>query len=151
MKNVILITKEVLRKDFIGCYQKENLGQTPNIDRLASNGTVFHNHYTAAPSTAMSITCMFSGMNIFELDRKSYTEVEQFNQTETLFSLFENRGYDTHVIWPKNYRTMAWTYSKVFSEKTIWHELSGNEFGPDFERCSKCILNPRNSIKRPNK
>lgn len=123
MHNILLISKEVLRKDYLSCYG----GKTPtsNIDALAEKGTLFNNYYTAAPSTAMAITCMFSGLNAHELNRRTYTEVEQFEQTPTLFSILEDRQYETHVIWPEYLAKLSWKYSKVFDPRTVIHNLPG--------------------------
>jgi len=124
MENILLLSKEVLRKDYLGCYGSKHF-KTPNIDRLAERGTIFTNYYTAAPSTAMAITCMFSGLNAYELDRHSYTEVEQFTQAPTLFSILEEKGYETHVIWSAGNWDMTWRFSKVFAPNTKIHDLPG--------------------------
>ncbi|MFC1864255.1 sulfatase-like hydrolase/transferase [Chloroflexota bacterium] len=122
MGNILLISKEILRKDYIGCYGGKHF-DTPNIDKLAEKGTIFTNYYTAAPSTAMAVTCMFTGLNAYELDRRSYTEVEQFTQVPTLFSVLEEGGYETHVIWPQYQEHMTWKYSKIFDSGTKIHNL----------------------------
>lgn len=122
MHNILLVSKEVLRKDYLGCYGGWSI-QTPNIDKLAERGTIFTNYYTAAPSTAMAVTCMFSGLNAYELDRGSYTVVEQFTQVPTLFSMLEERGYETHVIWPEYLAKLSWKYSKVYDSRTMVHIL----------------------------
>jgi len=122
MENILLISKEILRKDYLGCYGGNRI-LTPSINRLAEKGTIFTNYYTAAPSTAMAVTCMFSGLNAFELDRRSYTEVEQFTQVPTLFSIMENMGYETHVIWPQYLKNLTWRYSKIFDPQTKFHNL----------------------------
>ena len=100
MENILLLSKEILRKDYLGCYGGKRF-KTPNIDRLAETGTIFTNYYTAAPSTAMAITCMFSGLNAYGLDSLSYTGVDPFTQAPTLFSALEGKGYETHVIWSR--------------------------------------------------
>ena len=68
MNQIILISKDVLRQDNFSCYGSKVLN-TPNIDDLAKNGTIFRHHYTAAPSSAMAYTCMFSGLFVHELNR----------------------------------------------------------------------------------
>ena len=122
LENILLISKEILRRSFLGCYGSSKPFKTPNIDKLASEGTVFRNHYTAAVSTAMAITGLFSGLNMYELDRKVYREVKPFTES-TIFSQFHKKGYQTHVVWPKWMNEMAWKYSKVFDKNTQWHEL----------------------------
>ena len=55
VKNVILIVSDDLKADAIGCYGKK-IAHTPNIDRLAAEGTLFENAYcqgtVCAPSRA---------------------------------------------------------------------------------------------------
>lgn len=122
MEDILLISKEILRKDYLGCYGGKN-SPTPNIDRLAEKGTLFTNYYTPAPSTSMAVTCVFSGLNAYELDRKYYTEVEPFTQAPTLFTVLQDRGYETHVIWAKYFEHMTQRYSKIFASETRVHNL----------------------------
>ncbi len=122
MEDILLISKEILRKDYLGCYGGKNF-PTPNIDRLAKQGTLFTNYYTAAPSTSMALTCMFSGLNAYELDRGYYAEVKPFTQSPTLFSILQDKGYETHVIWAKYFEHMAQKYSKIFASGTRVHNL----------------------------
>ena len=46
--NILLITCDQLRSDFVGCYGG-NFMQTPSIDRLAKEGCVFENAYSPNP------------------------------------------------------------------------------------------------------
>jgi len=125
MKNILLISKDVLRRDYLSCYGSK-VCHTPNIDRLAEEGTIFTSCCTPAPSTSMAITCMFSGLYAHELlDRKDYTEVEPFTQAPTLFSLLEGGGYETHVVWTQRLFNLAWRYSKMFPPNTQVHNLEG--------------------------
>ena len=94
-RGLILLTKDVLRSDYLSCYNSETSIATPNIDRLAKEGTKFNNFYSSAPSTAMAVTCMFSGLNAYELERKSYRPVDQFSQVPTLFTELEKSGSQT--------------------------------------------------------
>jgi len=126
MENILLISKEVLRKDYLSCYGSK-VHYTPNIDKLAEKGTIFMNYYATAPSTAMAVTSMFSGLNPYELDRGYYVEVEQF-EGQTLFSILESKNCETHVIWSEFHRWMTWRYSKIFDVNTKVHELSDDYF-----------------------
>ena len=66
----------------------------------------------------MAATCLFSGLNAYELERKSFTEVDEFTQTSTVFSEFERKGVKTHVLWTEEFKHLAYNHSKVFSPKT---------------------------------
>lgn len=122
MENILLLSKEILRTDYLSCYGGK-ICRTRNIDKLAERGTIFTNCYTPAPSTAMAITCMFSGLNAYELDRRDYTEVKPFAQAPTLFSLLDEKEYETHVVWPFDLAPLAWKYSKAFHPHTKIHNL----------------------------
>lgn len=162
MRNLLLISKDVLRRDYLSCYGGR-VYHTTNIDRLAKEGTIFTNCYTPAPSTSMAVTCMFSGLYAHELlDRKDYTEVEPFTQVPTLFSLLEDRGYETHVVWTQRLFNLAWRFSKVFPPSTKVHNLEGTgtvlphdgnlpseEDGTDVERFEEEIHTILESSREP--
>ena len=148
--NKILITKDVLKADYLPCYGNK-IWKTPNIDELVEKGTIFKRHYTAAPSTAMAVTSMFSGLYPHQIKRKEYVEVSQFNQTKTLFDELEELGYSTNVIWPFEWVEKAWKYSKVFSDNTnifnlkkfaqdiTPHQAQGNDIKPNPEKTNAII------------
>ena len=131
MNQIILISKDVLRQDNFSCYGSK-VFNTPNIDDLAKNGTIFRHHYTAAPSSAMAYTCMFSGLFVHELKRKKYTEVKPFDQCSTLFLLLQQKDYSCNIIWDKSWFKLAYKFSKVYgSEATKFHNLDiGQKVGP---------------------
>jgi hypothetical protein len=124
MTDILLLSKEVLRPDYLSCYGG-TLYQTPNIDELARRGTIFTNFYTASPSSAMAFTAMFTGLYPFETRRKSYREVEKFSQCPTLSDILEKRGYEIHVIWGGKWFRGSHKRSRVFSAATNFHNLEG--------------------------
>jgi|GEM_PF-702683 hypothetical protein len=120
--SIILISKDVLRADYLEPYGQK-YWKTPNILELAKNGTVFKRHYTAAPSSAMSYTAMFSGLFSHEMNRKQYSKVKPFEQTETLFSILEQKGYACHVIWDESWFKTSYLYSMVYGKNTQFHNI----------------------------
>ncbi len=58
--NVLFIAVDDLRPE-LGCYGKEYI-QSPNIDRLASEGIVFANHYANVPTCGASRYTLLTGM-----------------------------------------------------------------------------------------
>ncbi|MFQ5352093.1 MAG: sulfatase [Candidatus Binatia bacterium] len=58
--HIILITADTLRADHLGAYGYER-PTSPNIDRLATQSTLFSNAVTVIPKTGPSFTTMFSG------------------------------------------------------------------------------------------
>ena len=134
MKSKLLVSKDVLRADYLGCYGNK-IYKTPNIDKLAAEGTIYTRYYTAATSSAMSYTSMFSGLNIYELDRKLFANVEKFTQCPTLFEKMEDKGYETHVIWDSKWYSSSRKKSNVYDERTKFHNLEiRQDVGPHFNR-----------------
>lgn len=119
--HVVLLSKDAMLPSYLPTYGNK-YWKTPNIDELAQKGTVFMQHYTAAPSTAMAFTSMFTGLYPYQLDRADYTEVEEYNQGTTLFDEMYERGYECHLMWSNNYIKMADKYSKCYGKHTIRHE-----------------------------
>jgi len=122
-ENILLISKDVLKANYLSCYGGDKWN-TKNIDELADKGTIFKNYYTSAPSTSMSFTSMFSGLNPFQLDRKRYTEVEPFDKCPTLFDKLKKRGYNCHIIWDESFLPKAYRFSKVYGDNTSFHNLN---------------------------
>ena len=123
MNNILLLSKEILRpKTYLSCYGSK-LYNTPNIDFLAEQGTKFTNFYTATPSSAMSFTSMFSGLNPYETKRKSYKMVQNFTQCPTMSDILDKRGYEIHVMFGSKWYKTSHKRSRVFCENTIFHPL----------------------------
>ncbi len=120
-RNILYISKDVLRRDYIRIYNPNSTFQTPNIDKLAKSGTLFENYYCSSPSSGMAATCFASGLSAYQLDRKTFQEVEDFSQTLTLFNELESEGIETHVIWSKEFEHLAYAHSKVFDKSTKNH------------------------------
>lgn len=57
--NVILITFDTCRADYLGCYGNQWI-HTPNIDRLANEGVLFENLCAASSTTAPSHVSIFT-------------------------------------------------------------------------------------------
>ena len=57
--NVLVITVDTLRSDHLGCYGYEHI-KTPNIDRLAEQGTMFQNAIAQVPLTLPSHVSLFT-------------------------------------------------------------------------------------------
>ena len=100
---------------------------TPNINSLASKGTVFQKHFAAAPSSGMAVSCgMFTGLYAHELNRSNFEEVSNDKSFDSnLFTKLESKGYETHVLWGREFHYLAFLYSKVFSAKTNVHYTYG--------------------------
>lgn len=124
MKNVIFL----LSKDCMSCESLPVYGNTywstPNIDELASKGTVFLKHYTAAASTTMAMSAMLTGHYPYEFkSRKIYISVKP-SEFPSVFDEFQRRGYECHLIWDKTWM-VGWRLVREFGDesKTIVHNI----------------------------
>jgi len=59
-RNLVLITLDTTRADRLGCYGSQTV-HTPNLDRIAADGTVFDHAIAVAPITGPSHVSILSG------------------------------------------------------------------------------------------
>ena len=106
--NVLLITADDLNYSSVGYMGCQVPEITPNLDRLASEGVVFHNAYVniavSQPSRAVLATGLYSHNN----------GVEGFYHTDkdvkTLMSILESRGYMTGIAGKLEHSTPVGSY-----------------------------------------
>lgn len=118
--HIVLLSKDATLPEYFGVYGGV-YKSTPNIDALAKKGTVFYNHYSAAPSTAMAFLAMFTGLFPYQTEYARYAEVGEF-KGETLFDRLYDKGYECHLLWSSNYVDKAEKYSKCYGRHTIHHD-----------------------------
>jgi choline-sulfatase len=96
-RNVLLITIDTLRWDYLGCYGKSDI-ETPNLDGLASRGVRFERALVQSPLTTPSHACMLTGQ---------YPSIHQIRDVggfvldesiPTLAGLLSQRGYQTAAL-----------------------------------------------------
>ncbi len=127
--NLIIITPDQLRADYLGCYGNEVV-QTPNIDALSNKGVQFNNMYCAAPLCGPS-RCSFATSTYFsEHNHRNYWSTISPDVPNIVASLKKN-GYRTGM-FGKNH---LFTYSRL---NEIWDEIDevclGNYDGhPDYK------------------
>jgi len=86
--NLVIIVADALRRDILGCYGGP--GRTPNIDRLAREGTLFENAYSTAPCTLPSSVAMLTG-------NYSRSYIHFVNSPDKSHETDQNRYYCFHV------------------------------------------------------
>ena len=121
-EKIIFISKDALRCDALSCYGSTQFKQ-PNIDALASKGTVYDHFYTAGGSTAMAFTAMATGQYLFESGRKLYDGTEGQIEGYNLFDDFYEKGYSVHIAWDDSYTSFAKTHFNCEGKHTIIHSL----------------------------
>jgi arylsulfatase A-like enzyme len=91
--NVVVISLDTTRADFLGCYGNK-AAATPNIDRIAAEGVLFENYYSTINTTLAAHSSMFTGLyprnhgvgrNSMRLNNKNLTIAEYLH----------SRGYNT--------------------------------------------------------
>ncbi len=91
--NVILITIDTLRPDYLSCYNSQ-ADPTPNIDRIAENGVLFTNAFTLIPITMPSHASILTSRQPHEL--RLFNNGDRFRHSVPLLpELLERKGYTT--------------------------------------------------------
>ena len=120
--NVVVIVTDSLRADHVGCYG--SYVQTPNIDRLASEGTVFEHAYAESLPTLPTRTTWWTGRVNFP-----FRPWQQLEHGDTLLA---------EVLWDKGYTSALITdtyhmHKPVYNcgrgfDTVVW--VRGQEYDP---------------------
>ncbi|MCA9432306.1 MAG: arylsulfatase [Candidatus Omnitrophica bacterium] len=94
--NIIFILADDLGYGDVG-FNGQRLIKTPEIDRLASEGMVFRQHYSGAPVCTPSRYSLMTGKFCNRMDRSKGKGVLHQNE-ETVEELLREAGYRTHFI-----------------------------------------------------
>lgn len=119
----ILISKDAMGKFYLPIYGNR-YWNTPNVDALAEKGTVFDRHYTTAPSTAMAMTSMFTGLYPYQTDRKYYLPVGKGEGYPSILDKVDSLGYECHIVWDSSGKIDK-QFTECYGERTVWHWLEG--------------------------
>ena len=98
--NIVFIAVDDLRTD-LGCYGNSMI-KSPNLDKLASQGILFTNHFVNVPTCGASRQCLLTGMrpqtpahlrnNIIE---KTISNQAESENPETFIHHLRRNGYYT--------------------------------------------------------
>ncbi|RPJ41372.1 MAG: hypothetical protein EHM19_12090, partial [Candidatus Latescibacterota bacterium] len=97
VRNVLFITLDTTRSDYIGCYGAAN-ASTPTLDRLASEGARFARCAASVPLTAPSHSSIFTGTYPFVHGVRENGTVKLGAGSVTLAELLKDSGFATHGI-----------------------------------------------------
>ncbi len=123
--NVILLICDTVRPDYLGCYGNSWV-QTPNIDRLASRGTVFDHFYCGSFPTGPMRKDVHSGR--FTFTYAGWTDPRPNGET-LLSELLNAAGYRTAYIGDTDNSRQ---YLQGFEHcEIVSHEPSGMANVPD--------------------
>jgi len=91
--NVLLVTIDTLRADYIGCYGSPDV-ETPNIDRLAAGGVQFMHAVAPSQCTNPSHASILTGL--YPAEHGVYDNATPLaDEAETLAERLRGQGYET--------------------------------------------------------
>jgi choline-sulfatase len=92
--NIVLITIDTLRADRLGCYGYRG-AETPNLDRLASEGIAFTNAVSHVPLTRPSHTSIFTSLYPYQHGVHDNIAPPLAKNIPTLAEILQSHGYRT--------------------------------------------------------
>ncbi|WP_300668195.1 sulfatase [Desulfoluna sp.] len=116
-KNIVLIMLDSLQFNYVGCYGNEWI-KTPNLDKLASEGTLFENAYAEGLPTVPVRRAMLTGR--FTLPFKGWGPLD--NDDTTIADIMWGRGVHTALIYDSApMRLPKYGYSRGFDDVIFSH------------------------------
>ncbi|MEO1369044.1 MAG: sulfatase, partial [Acidobacteriota bacterium] len=88
------ITLDTTRADFLGCYGKES-ARTPNLDRVAEEGTLFLHALSSVPVTLPSHSTLFTGTYPLVHGVRDNGLFSLPSERQTLAEILKDQGYAT--------------------------------------------------------
>src|SRR5262245_1172443 len=92
--NVILITIDTLRADFLSCYNPD-ITRTRNIDLIAKKGVLFKNAYSLIPITLASHTSILTSRMPHEIDLFTNGQVFNHKDVPMVTDFLKKKGYQS--------------------------------------------------------
>ena len=93
-RNVLLITLDTTRRDFLGCYGKSP-SVTPVLDEIAAQSIVFDDALATAPLTLPSHTSMLTGLDPAHHGVRDNALYRLPDEARTLAEILKEHGYAT--------------------------------------------------------
>ena len=96
-KNLLLITIDTTRADRLGSYGYE-IAQTPTLDRLAEQGTLFERAYGVVPETLPAHVSLFTGLYPPSHGVRLNLQFKLPEEATTLAEILSEQGMDTIAV-----------------------------------------------------
>lgn len=109
--SIILITVDCLRPDHVHAYGYERK-TTPNIDRLANNGTLYQNAYSNGPGTRFAFKSLNTGLYPLRISGAGLPK----NDGVTLAEALSSAGYHTAGFTNNPFLTRHFNHHRGFDE-----------------------------------
>jgi arylsulfatase A-like enzyme len=115
IRHVVLLTVDSLRADVLSCYGSGRV-QTPNIDRLARDGTRFRRAVSPGPWTLPAFTSIMSGVypSVHGVRNTFWAQIP--GELETLAERMQAAGYRTAAIGDNPFLVTESRMSQGFQE-----------------------------------
>ena len=117
--NILHLFSDQQRVDSIRALGGHGFLQTPHLDRLCREGTVFSGAYTAAAECVPSRACMITGMYADKTGCGSNADEMPGEEAPTLMSLLQGAGYRTHGVGKCHFTPDAWALRGFDSRDTM--------------------------------
>jgi arylsulfatase A-like enzyme/Flp pilus assembly protein TadD len=111
--NIVLITIDTVRADHIGCYGAKEV-QTPTIDGLARDGTVFERAISQVPLTWPSHAVILTGTYPFQNGVQDFTGQPLAPQFRSVAQAFKQHGYATGAVVSAFVLDRSWGLARGF-------------------------------------
>jgi arylsulfatase A-like enzyme/Tfp pilus assembly protein PilF len=123
VQNVLLITIDTLRADHIGAYGYAP-AQTPNMDRLAAEGTLFENTIAGTPLTLPSHSSIMTGLHPYVHGVRDNGGFYLDEKSQTLAETLKSKGLKTGGFISAFVLDRRWGIAQGFDEYFDNFELS---------------------------
>jgi len=135
-ENLILVTVDTLRSDFLGVYGHET-PVSPNIDRMASQSLIFERAYSTAPFTAPSHASILTAQHpsthgvIFNGHR---APVSISSASVTIAEHLQAEGFDTRAVVSAGPLGSKYGFGRGFDEFQLVQQSAHRDWGGDGAR-----------------
>jgi len=103
--NIVLIMTDQHRADHLGCYGND-IVQTPNIDKLASDGVTFDKFYVATPVCMPNRACLMTG-RMPSANGARHNGIPLSTDSITFVDLLKAAGYRTALVGKSHIQNMT--------------------------------------------
>lgn len=110
-RNLLLITCDALRPDYLGCYGNEK-NISPHIDQFAEKAVLFEKAYSTGPNTFSSFPSLLTGC--YPQCYKDVSYGDLLEKRPPLPEILLNRGYKTGAFHSNPYLSQIFGYDRGF-------------------------------------
>jgi len=138
--NVILITIDTLRADYLSCYKK-GTAHTPHLDRLAAEGVLFERCIAQTPFTLPSHTTILSGTYPLYHRVRDNGGFRVPGQLEFVSEVLQDNGFSTSAFIAAYVLHSKWGINQGFDTFSDDFDLSKyRSMGAELEKRAEVVL-----------